>query len=162
MRGRPGSERSRPASTSGGVGMAPTLGALAWPPVSSRASRSYPYTPETGDLPLLRGEAWSGWVLTRLVVGVGVWLVLGSAAAAVLALLGWWLPWVAGVVLLLLLAVSLRLAALVPVRPLPLWSATLLVLLAVGSAVWAGSTHSEQVLPRRDSGSYLQSAVQLA
>jgi hypothetical protein len=132
------------------------------PPVSSRAPRSYPYTPESGDLPLLRGEAWSGWVLTKVVVTLAVWLVLGSAAAAVLSLVGWWQPWVAGVVLLLLLLVSLRLSALVPVRPLPLWSATLLVLLAVGSAVWAGSTHSEQVLPRRDSGSYLQSAVQLA
>ncbi len=64
---------------------------------------------------------------------------------------------------LLVLAVVAGLATvLVPVRPLPVWSATLLVLLSVGAVAWAGVTHSEQVLPRRDSGSYLQSAIQLA
>ena len=135
---------------------------LAWSGVSSREHRSYPYTPDTGDLPLLRGEAWSGWVVTRTVVGAALWLVLGAAAAAVLSLVGLWQPWVALPVLLVLGAVASRLAARVPVRPLPLWSAVLLVVLAVGSTVWAGSTHSEQVLPRRDSGSYLQSAIELA
>ncbi len=130
--------------------------------MSSREHRSYPYTPDSGDLPLLRGEAWSGWVVTRTVVGAALWLVLGAVAGAVLSLLGWWQPWVAGPVLLVLLAVSFRLAARVPVRPLPVWSAVVLVLLAVGSTVWAGSTHSEQVLPRRDSGSYFQSAIELA
>lgn len=136
--------------------------ALAWCSVSSREHRSYPYTPDTGDLPLLRGEAWSGWVVTRTVMGAALWLVLGALAAAVLALVGLWQPWVVLPVLLVLGAVASRLAARVPVRPLPVWSATLLVLLAVGSAVWAGSTHSEQVLPRRDSGSYLQSAIELS
>ena len=135
---------------------------LAWCSVSSREPRSYPYTPDTGDLPLLRGEAWSGWIVTRTVVGAALWLVIGALAAAVLSLVGVWQPLVAGPVLLVLLAVSSRLAARVPVRPLPVWSALLLVVLAVGSAVWAGSTHSEQVLPRRDSGSYLQSAIELS
>lgn len=130
--------------------------------MSSREHRSYPYTPDAGDLPLLRGEVWSGWVVTRTVVGAALWLVLGALAAAVLSLVGLWEPLVAGPVLLVLLAVSSRLAARVPVRPLPVWSAVLLVVLAVGSTVWAGSTHSEQVLPRRDSGSYLQSSIELA
>ncbi|MDU0312697.1 hypothetical protein RKE38_03295 [Phycicoccus sp. M110.8] len=130
--------------------------------MSSRAPRSYPYTPDPGDLPLLRGEAWGGLLVSRSVVGVASWLVLGAVAAGVLALLGWWQPWVAGPVLLVLLAVAVRVAAMVPARPLPVWSTALLLLLCVGATVWAGSTHSEQVLPRRDSGSYLQSAIQLA
>ncbi|KQU69399.1 hypothetical protein [Phycicoccus sp. Root101] len=130
--------------------------------MSSRAPRSYPYTPDVGDLPLLRGEAWSGWVVTRTVVGAALWLVLGALASAVLALVGLWQPWVALPVLAVLGAVASRLAGRVPVRPLPVWSAIALVLLAVGSTVWAGTTHSEQVLPRRDSGSYLQSAIELA
>jgi hypothetical protein len=130
--------------------------------VSSRESRSYPYTPDPGDLPLLRGEAWGGWLVGRLVVGSSLWLVLGSVAAAVLALVGWWHPWVAGPIVLVLGVVALRLATFVPVRPLPLWSTGLLLVVAVGATVWTGVTHSEQVLPRRDSGSYLQSAIQLA
>ena len=130
--------------------------------MSSRAPRSYPYTPDPGDLPLLRGEAWGGLLVSRVVVGVASWLVLGAVAAGILALLGWWQPWVAGPVLLVLLAVAARVAALVPARPLPVWSTALLLLLSVGATLWAGSTHSEQVLPRRDSGSYLQSAIQLA
>ena len=130
--------------------------------MSSRESRSYPYAPDAADLPLLRGEAFCGWLITRLVVGTALWLVLGAFAAGVLALAGVWQPWVAGVVLLLLAAVAARVSALVPARALPVWSSVLLVLLAVGAAAWAGATHSEQVLPRRDSGSYLQSAVDLA
>ena len=130
--------------------------------MTSREPRSYPYTPDTGDLPLLRGEAWSGWLVTRLVVGSALWLVLGATAAAVLSLLGWWQPWVALPVLAVLALVAAVLVGRLPVRPLPVWSTALLLTLAVGSTVWAGLTHSEQVLPRRDSGSYLQSSVQLA
>jgi hypothetical protein len=130
--------------------------------VSSRESRRYPYAPDPGDLPLRRGEAWGGWLVTRTVVGAALWLVLGSLAAALLSLGGLWSPWVAGPVLLVLAVVAGIGAALVPVRPLPVWSAALLVVLAVGATAWAGVTHSEQVLPRRDSGSYLQSAIQLA
>lgn len=130
--------------------------------MSSRESRSYPYAPDPGDLPLLRGEAWGGWLVTRTVVWSALWLVLGSVAAGLLALGALWQPWVAGPVLLVLAVVAGFAAALVPVRPLPVWSAGLLVVLAVGAVAWAGATHSEQVLPRRDSGSYLQSAIQLA
>ncbi len=80
--------------------MGPTLGALALRPVSSRASRSYPYVSEPGwesqDLPLLRGEAWGGWLVTRLVTVSALWLLLGAFAAGLLALGGLWRPWVAG------------------------------------------------------------------
>jgi hypothetical protein len=130
--------------------------------VSSRESRRYPYAPDPGDLPLLRGEAWGGWLVTRTVTWSALWLVLGSVAAALLSLVGLWTPWVAGATLLVLAVVAGLGARLVPVRALPVWSAALLVVLAVGATVWAGTTHSEQVLPRRDSGSYLQSAIQLS
>jgi hypothetical protein len=130
--------------------------------VTSRATRSYPYAPDPGDLPLLRGEAWGGLVLTRLVVSAGLWLVLGSAAAAVLALCGVWQPWVALPTLLVLGALAVWASSGVRSQPVPVWSAVAMLVLAIGAAVWAGTTHSEQVLPRRDSGSYLQSAVELA
>lgn len=130
--------------------------------MSSRESRRYPYAPDPGDLPLLRGEAWGGWLVTRTVTWSALWLVLGSVAAALLSLVGLWTPWVAGATLLVLAVVAGLGARLVPVRALPVWSAALLVVLAVGATVWAGTTHSEQVLPRRDSGSYLQSAIQLS
>ena len=118
--------------------------------------------PEPTDLPLLRGEAFSGWLLGRVVVGAAVWVLLGAAAGGLLALAGIWQPLVAGVVLLVLAAVSVRVAALVPSRPVPVWAALALTVVALGSTLWAGLTHSEQVLPRRDSGSYFQSSVELS
>ena len=130
--------------------------------MSSREPRSYPYTPDPGDLPLLKGEAFAGWLLVRLVVTAGIWLVSGALACALLALAGVWTPVIGALVLVLLLALALRLAALVPARPMPVWSASMLVVVALAATVWAGVTHAEQVLPRRDSGSYLQSAIELA
>jgi hypothetical protein len=117
---------------------------------------------EPDDLPLLRGEAFAGWLLGRVVIGTAAWVLLGAATCGLLALVGLWQPLVAAVVLLVSAAVAVRVAALVPARPMPVWVALLLAGVALGTTLWAGLTHSEQVLPRRDSGSYFQSAVELA
>jgi hypothetical protein len=130
--------------------------------VSSRASRSYPYAPDPGDQPLRRGEALAGWLLTRVVTAAAVWTVLGAAACGVLALVGLWQPVVAGVVLLLLALLASRVSALVPARPMPVWGVVAVTTVALAATAWAGITHAEQVLPRRDSGSNLQAAIELA
>ncbi|MDF2093131.1 hypothetical protein P0Y31_12325 [Knoellia sp. 3-2P3] len=130
--------------------------------MSSRAPRSYPMATEPTDLPLLRGEAFAGWLVGRVVVAAAAWVLLGAAACGLLALAGLWQPLVAAVVLLVLAAVAVRVAALVPSRPMPVWVALALAVVALGTTLWAGLTHSEQVLPRRDSGSYLQSSLELA
>ena len=45
---------------------------------------------------------------------------------------------------------------------MPVAAVVALVAVVVGFTVWAGATHSEQVLPRRDAASNLQAAVSLA
>ena len=36
---------------------------------------------EPDDLPLLRGEAFAGWLLGRVVIGTAAWVLLGATAA---------------------------------------------------------------------------------
>ncbi|HET7475541.1 MAG TPA: hypothetical protein VFJ97_05895 [Dermatophilaceae bacterium] len=114
------------------------------------------------DLPLLRGERFGALVLARVVVAAGLLTVLVSACCAALAPLGLWTPALALPLLLVLTAVAVRLSAPVSVRPLPVWTSLTLVGLALGTALWAGLTHTQQVLPRRDAGSYAQAATVLA
>ena len=97
-----------------------------------------------------------------LVITAGTWIVLGGFAGGLLSLAGLWQPVVGWTTLAVLLALSWRIAHALPARPLPVWVALAMAGVAVGLTVWAGATHAEQVLPRRDSGSYLQSAVDLA
>ncbi len=118
--------------------------------------------PAPDELPLLRGERAAGRLVQDLVVTLAVLTVLGGAAGGVLALAGGWQPLLAWPVLVALAAVAWAAARLVPAPALPVWSAVALVLTALAFTVWAGTTHAEQVLPRRDSASYLQSAVDLA
>ena len=114
------------------------------------------------DLPLLRGERLSGRVVQDLVVTAATWAVLGGFAGGLLSLAGLWQPVIGWTTLAVVLALSWRIAHTLPARPVPVWVALAMAGVAVGLTVWAGVTHAEQVLPRRDSGSYLQSAVDLA
>ena len=102
-------------------------------------------------------------LLPALAVGAALWVVAVSAVAAGLSALGWWSPWLAWPV-----AVARggrraggACACSRGVR-MPVAASVALVAVVVGFAVWAGATHSEQVLPRRDAASNLQAAVSLA
>lgn len=114
------------------------------------------------DLPLLPGEARAGRVLQQLVLGSALWVLGCAALAAILSGIGLWTPLLAVPLLLVLAGLSLWCVRSVPSRPLPLWSAGLLVAITLASGVWTSLTASEQVIPRRDAGSYSQSAVSLA
>lgn len=113
-------------------------------------------------LPLLRGERSAGRVVQDVVVAVALWVVLGSLAGGLLALAGAWEPLAAVAVLVPLLGLAWWTARRLRAPALPVWVAGALALIALATTVWAGTTHAEQVLPRRDSGSYLQSAIDLA
>ena len=120
-----------------------------------------PQTPDE-DLPTSDLERRAGRWLQTLVLGAGTWVVAMSLAAVLLAGAGVWFPW-------LVLPLALVLAAGcgwwvhgIPARALPVWTATLLFAVALGAGIWTAATHSEQVLPRRDSGSYLQAAISMA
>ncbi|MBR7743460.1 hypothetical protein KC207_11640 [Phycicoccus sp. BSK3Z-2] len=103
-----------------------------------------------------------GAPLTRTGLAAGLWLAGTSVAAGLLAWVGWWTPWVAWPVGLLVLV-----AAAVAVRGLPgvalgRGPAAGLVVVCLGFAGYAAATHSEHVMPRRDAASNLQAAVSLA
>ena len=111
--------------------------------------------------------------LERLVVTAGLWLVAHCALSVVLAAAGWWRVWLVVPATLLFAVGSWLLVGVVPdcrgcSRPGPTAAirnnaATgVLVAICVAFAVWAGTTHAEQVLPRRDSASNLQAAISLA
>lgn len=104
-------------------------------------------------------------LLERVVVGVGLWVVLLGFVGSVIAWIGAWIPVVGVTTALVSAAVAARLAARLPAptgRPLGPLSAGALVVGVLAVTVWTGVTHSEQVLPRRDSASYLQATILLA
>jgi hypothetical protein len=72
----------------------------------------------------------------------------------VLVPFGLWTPVVALPVLLVLGAIGWRLLGLVPVRPAPVWTMALTLALSAGFGIWAALTRAEQVVLRRDSGTY--------
>ncbi|MGZ4777286.1 MAG: hypothetical protein ACXVYW_18455 [Oryzihumus sp.] len=117
---------------------------------------------DSGDLPLLRGERVAARGLTRVLVTVALLVVVGAAACALLAPFGLWLPLLVLPLLLVLAVVCARVSRLASSPTMPVWAVAAIVVLALGTTVWAGLTHSEQALPRRDPGSYLQSATALA
>ena len=101
-------------------------------------------------------------LLPALAVGAALWVVLVSAVAAALSAAGWWSPWLAWPVALGLAVACWWGVRVVPPVRMPVAASVALVAVVVGFAVWAGATHSEQVLPRRDAASNLQAAVSLA
>jgi hypothetical protein len=65
-------------------------------------------------------------------------------------------------VLLVVIALSIRASRCVVARPMPPWSLVLCLLVALGAGLWAGATHDEHVVLRRDAGSYALYGQQLA
>lgn len=106
-------------------------------------------------------RVWSR-LLPALAVGAALWVVLVSAAAALLSAVGWWSPWVAWPVALGAAGAAWWAVRLLPSVRMPVAASVALVAVIAGFTVWAGATHSEQVLPRRDAASNLQATVSLA
>lgn len=102
----------------------------------------------------LPGEVVAGRVLARVGPGAAFAVAGVALAAALLVPAGLWRPVVAVPVALVVLALAWRLAASLPSRPVPVWSAVLCGAVAAGHGVWAALTHAEHVVLRRDSGSY--------
>lgn len=104
-------------------------------------------------------------LLERVVVAAGLWVVLLGFVGAVIAWLGAWVPVVGFTTAVVTGALAVRLSGALPspagrgLGPLP---AAALVAGVLAVTVWTGVTHSEQVMPRRDSASYLQATIQLA
>lgn len=101
-------------------------------------------------------------IVSRAGVGFACWVLVTTALAVPLALAGGWAPWPAGVVLLVSAAVAVWVSRRVPLVSVPRPAAGLLLLLAVGAGVWAGLTHAEHVVLRRDAGTYALSGQHLA
>ena len=104
----------------------------------------------------------TGRLLPALAIGAALWVVLLSAAGALLSGLGWWSPYAAWPVAVALAGVSAWCVRGIPrVRTSAGPVAALLVVVAAFT-LWAGATHSEQVFVRRDAASNFQAAVSLA
>lgn len=104
----------------------------------------------------------TGRGLTVTGLGAGLWVVVVTTVGGVAAAVGVWSPWLGWPV-----AVLAAVGAWWAVRGLPAVRTgaapgLALVALVLGFAVYAGVTHSEHVLPRRDAASNLQAAVSLA
>jgi hypothetical protein len=93
-------------------------------------------------------------VVSRAGAGAAVWVLLVAVVAVPLVLVGAWLPFVAAVVLVVCGVVAVLVARRVPAVRVPTPAAALLVLVCVGAGVWAGLTHGEHVVLRRDAGTY--------
>ncbi|MFB9179749.1 hypothetical protein ACFFX1_16545 [Dactylosporangium sucinum] len=98
-------------------------------------------------LPVLLAIAWLVVAVPLAAVGgFHAWLVLPLAGATAVLLLRWAMP---------------RLRA-VPVRPAPWWSVVATAAVAVGFAILAAATHSEQAVLHRDAGTYAQVGLWLS
>jgi hypothetical protein len=112
-----------------------------------------------------RAEHVAAAVLLRTGPAAGYAVLAVSVLSAVLVPAGLWRPAVVVPVLLPAAAVVWRLTRRVPARgarPVPVWAAAACVLIAVGFGIWAGATHGEHIVLRRDAGSYALFAHWLA
>lgn len=123
-------------------------------------TRSLPTADE--DLPDSPLERAGGRWLQTIVLGAATWIVVMSLLAVVLAGLGAWFPWLVLPLAVVVAGACGWWAHGIPARALPVWTSALLVAVSIGAGIWTATTHSEQVLPRRDSASYLQTAISMA
>ncbi len=108
-----------------------------------------------GEQPSLPGELKAGAFLLRSGPFLGLAVLAVILPAVLLVPVGLWLPVVALPVILVALALAWRLtAAVVPVRPVPVWSAAATAAIAAGEGLWAALTHADTMILRRDPGSY--------
>ncbi len=99
----------------------------------------------------------------RAGVAVATAVVVGTAVAVPLLALDLWRPVVALPVLLVAVAVAVRCAAAVPgVGDAPAWTTRSMVAVCLAAGVWAGATHAEHVVLRRDAGTYALYGQQVA
>ncbi|MEO5608475.1 MAG: hypothetical protein ABIQ61_14495, partial [Ornithinibacter sp.] len=101
-------------------------------------------------------------LLPSLSLGAALWVVLVSAAGALLSGLGWWTPYAAWPVAVVLIGVSWWCVRGIPAVRSSTGPAAALLVVVAAFTVWAGATHSEQVFVRRDAASNFQAAVSLA
>jgi len=101
-------------------------------------------------------------LLTRVPVVLAAAVAAITAVAVPLVLLDLWTPVVAVPVVVVVAVLAGRLAWGTPVVASPRWAALTSAAVAVGGGVWAGVTHAEHVVLRRDAGSLALYAHQLA
>ena len=107
------------------------------------------------------GGLTAGRLVTGVALGAGLWLAAVTGAGGLFAALGWWTPWVGWATAGLGVVVAAWAVRRLPGVGLSRGAAAAMVVLAVGFAVYAGATHAEQVIVRRDAASNLQAAVSL-
>ena len=103
--------------------------------------------------------------LERLVVAAAAWVVVLGFVGSLAAAVGAWTPLVGVVVAVVSAAGAVAVSRWLPRpsgRAMGPVAAAALVLGVVAVTLWTGATHSEQVMPRRDSASYLQATIYLA
>ena len=111
-----------------------------------------------------RGERLAAGVLLAGGPVTALAVLAVCVLAAVLVPLGLWRPALVVPALVVAAVAGWRPVRRLPVPALrvPVWTAAACVLVAVGFAVWAGTTHGEHVVLRRDAGSYALYAHWLA
>ncbi|WP_426562344.1 hypothetical protein ACPPVT_17100 [Angustibacter sp. McL0619] len=93
-------------------------------------------------------------LLARCGTALAVWVVTVCVLAVPLLVLGRWAPALAALVLLAGAVAGVLLARRVPVAVVPAPAAGLILAVAVAAGLWAGATHAEHTVLRRDAGTY--------